>query len=95
MSEPKCPPWCASLHDDELAADRRHQSGVRPVAVVKRIPGDAPAAEEMHLVLFHFQDEPEPWVGIDQLQITPESARRLVRELSALLYQVEGERSPQ
>lgn len=90
MSEYSCPEWCASLHDEEMVADRRHQSEVVPVAVVERVTDDAPAAEDLHLALFRFLEDNETWVGIEQLQITLESAHRLLRELTALLAQ-EGE----
>ena len=85
MSELQCPRWCVSLHDEALVVDRRHESEIRPVAVITRVTDDAPAAEEVHVALFKFLDEDETWVGIEHLQITPESARRLLRELTALL----------
>lgn len=90
MRELQCPQWCVSLHDEALIEDRRHESEIRPVAVITRVTDDAPAAEEIHVTLFQFLDEDETWVGIEHLQITPESARRLTRELTALLAE-EGE----
>lgn len=90
MSEFQCPRWYVSLHDEALAEDWLHQSEIRPVAVITRVPDDARAAEDMHLALFQFLGEDETWVGIKHLQITPESARRLFRELAALLAEEGG-----
>lgn len=90
MCELQCPQWCASLHDEALVEDRRHESEIRPVAVITRVTNDAPAAEEIHAALFQFLNEDETWVGIEHLQISPESARRLIRALTALLAK-EGE----
>lgn len=90
MCEFQCPWWCVSLHDEALVEDWRHESEIRPVAVITRVTDDAPAAEEVHVALFQFLDEDQTWVGIEHLQVTPESARRLIRELTALLAEEGG-----
>lgn len=90
MCELQCPQWCASLHDEVLVEDRRHESEIRPVAVITRVTDDAPVADEVHVALFQFLDEEETWIGIEHLQMTPESARRLIRELTALLAEEGG-----
>ncbi len=90
MRELQCPQWCASLHDEALVEDRRHESEIRPVAVITRVTDDSPVAEEVHVALFQFLDEDETWVGIEHLQISPESARRLIRELTVLLAEEGG-----
>lgn len=86
-----CPTWCRADHDETHDGDQRHETATRTVPVISRGLHDGSAlaeADELHVAAFRFFAEDEMWITVDGLQITPESARRLIRELDRVVERV-------
>lgn len=86
-----CPAWCQSTHDEVVDGDQRHETLGRIAPVIRRElhgGGAVAEADELHVMAFQFFTDEETWIVVDRLQITPESARRLIRELTKVLNDV-------
>jgi hypothetical protein len=97
-----CPGWCTKDHtDDDIDGDRDHMSEptYSPAIRLRRRSGsDGPYrrdVEGVDLVLTTFQGpgEPHPWISIglsedrEYMELSVDSARRLVSNLGSLLQQ--------
>lgn len=89
-----CPAWCDGEHADQLfEADRRHHSERRLVPVIQRQEpsslGDSAESDELNIVVVKDVGSCETWVVIandrQSIEVTLESAGRLLRELDGLL----------
>lgn len=101
-----CPQWCSVNHNEQtLAPDRRHESHVMVVSAVSRhrrrsadgTIGHVVVAEELDVLLFRDIGEgtsSETWLGIasnaDSIELTLESAQRLVVVLGQILTEAIG-----
>lgn len=70
--------------------DLRHETFVRVAPVIIR-EGGAAEAGELHISGFKAFEDDEIWVALGQLQVTPESAHRLVRQLNRVLTQLDSQ----
>ena len=99
LDEP-CPSWCEGDHSgQQFPADRRHQTELRIVPVVERnrrwraaeYGGCAKLidAGELHVLAVRDLDDADIWVVVandqQRIEVSLESARRLVPELVQLL----------
>jgi hypothetical protein len=91
----RCPPWCVADHadEDELGAARhRSQTVVVPGIAIR--PGERRTVESIEILIELHAEEGDPVVGVyvgdgqrDGLDITTETADRLVRRLIDALRQ--------
>lgn len=96
----KCPHWCVEDHATQLHPDdQRHLSASVLVQVIARPRrstnlGAAPQAEELGIAIHRRVGEFETWLAIasesQALEVSLESARRLVHALADVLEAVSG-----
>lgn len=96
----KCPHWCVEDHSAQLHPDdQRHLSASVLVQVIARPrssihPDAVPHAEELGIVVHRSIGGFETWLAIaseaQALEVSLESARRLVHALAEVLEAVSG-----
>lgn len=84
-----CPVWCRADHNEIHHDDQRHETTIRTVPAVIRQNG-GPEAGELHIAAFRSFTDEEVWIAVDRLQLTPESARRMMRAVRDVLEDLEG-----
>lgn len=93
-----CPSWCIIQHDNQdLPDDLMHEGAHREVPTVSLLrhrdqdgtPRRRAAATELSVVRYRYDSDNEEWVyvgdGRSGLDLSPESAQRLARAITALL----------
>ena len=93
-----CPLWCViQHHDQELPDDLVHEGAHREVAAVSLVryrdqdsaPRRQAVATELSVVRYRYNSDDEEWIyvgdGRSGLDLSPESAQRLARAITALL----------
>lgn len=102
LTEP-CPAWCDGKHDDqEMVEDRRHHSEYRVVPIIqprerwpreRSRPNTDVEADELNVLAFRDVGARETWIAIandrQHVEVTPESAARLLAALRSLLSQLD------
>lgn len=92
-----CPRWCTGDHGEGHDHDRKHMSAAVVLPVVQLVRGepgrDLPRASEVAVVVHRRERSEQTWLyvgdGTDQqLELTPESWRRLVARLGEVLGEV-------
>lgn len=97
-----CPPWCQREHlEDDHPDDRMHESSPIsiPVIALTRTFDDGSLeqvlnATEFELVRYRYVDDQQEWLylgnGVQQVEISLESARRLQRRLGEVLFNMQA-----
>lgn len=98
--EQPCPAWCDREHVADPSMDQIHERLMAPVPVImlnRRVDGRHELsrlieATEFEVAAYQYVDDNETWITIvdgeqqrQRIEITLESARRVVRVLSSLL----------
>ncbi|MVT26658.1 DUF6907 domain-containing protein [Nesterenkonia alkaliphila] len=100
LADSDCPQWCRAQHGDEIHPDdRRHESEIVVIPVVKNTRTTAPAGNgaahrrpdsaEAFLVIHQQLDESDVWIGLGAdgrgMDLSLESAQRVHQALGDLL----------